>query len=51
MISAFFGALGVILAIAFVAVAAIFVIVKFILAIIGGTAGGIVNAFDKVRKK
>jgi hypothetical protein len=51
MISGFLTALGVIIAIAFIAVAAIYAIVKFVLAIVGGAAGGICNAFDKVRKK
>lgn len=51
MIGAFFATLGAILAIAFVAIAAIFVLVKFVLAIIGGAAGSISNAFDRVRKK
>lgn len=51
MIGAFFGALGVILAIGFIAIAAIFVIVKFILAIIGAAAGGVANTFDKIRRR
>lgn len=51
MISGFLTVLGAIIAIAFVAVAAIYAIVKFILAIVGGAAGGICNAFDKVRRK
>jgi hypothetical protein len=51
MISGFLTVIGVILAIAFIAVAAIYAIVKFVLAIVGGAAGGICNAFDKIRKK
>lgn len=51
MISGFLTVIGVILAIAFIAVAAIYAIVKFVLALVGGAAGGIANAFDKVRKK
>lgn len=51
MISAFLVTIGIILAIVFIAGLAIYGIVKLVLAIIGGTVGGIMNGMDKIRRK
>ena len=51
MISAFLVTLGIILAIVFVVGLAIYGVVKLVLAVIGGTIGGVMNGMNKVRRK
>lgn len=51
MLSAFLTVIGVVLAVVFIAGFAVYGIVKLVLAIIGATAGGIANGFDKIRRK
>lgn len=51
MLSAFLTVIGIVLAVVFIAGLAVYGVVKLVLSIIGATAGGVMNGFDKIRRK